>query len=74
VYLVEVAPDLLALSYLSATLPDRDCCAMEIRLEGVSVAKAPAPAENGTVLLRTLANWGALAVDDPQVMMTENIQ
>ena len=74
VYLVEVAPDLLALSYLSASLPEGELATIEIHLEGVTLAHPPAPAEEGMVLLKTLRSWGALLDDDQQVMATEEIQ
>ncbi len=74
VYLAEISPNLLALSYLSASLPEGDLASIEIHLEGVSLGPAPAPAEDGTVLLRTLRRWGALVDDDQQVMVTEQIQ
>lgn len=74
VYLAEVSPNLLALSYLSASLPEGDLASIELHLEGVSLGSAPAPAEDGTVLLRTLRKWGALLDDDQQVMVTEQIQ
>ena len=74
VYLAEISPNLLALSYLSASLPEGDLEAIEIHLEAVSLGSPPAPAEDGTVLLRTLRKWGALLDDDQQVMVTEQIQ
>jgi hypothetical protein len=74
VYLVEVAPDLLALSYLSASLPEGDIAALEIHLEGVALGPAPAPAEQGMVLLRTLRAWGSLVESDQQVMEVEQIR
>lgn len=73
VYLVEVAPDLLALSYLSASLPEGEFASIEIHLEGVTLAKAPAPAEDGMVLLKTLRSWGALVEPDQQAMQVEEI-
>jgi hypothetical protein len=74
VYLSEIAPNLLALSYLSASLPDGDLASIEIHLESVTLGSSPGPAEEGTVLLRTLRKWGALLEDDQQVMATEEIQ
>jgi hypothetical protein len=74
VYLVEVAPDLLALSYLSASLPEGDVASLEIHLEGVSVAAKPAPAEEGMVLLHTLRSWGMLLDPGQQLVETEEIQ
>ncbi|NTV76004.1 MAG: hypothetical protein HGA66_17595 [Holophaga sp.] len=74
VYLAEVSPNLLALSYLSASIPEGALASIELHLEGVSLGPAPAPAEDGTVLLRTLRRWGALVDDDQQVMITEQIQ
>jgi hypothetical protein len=60
VYLVEVAPNLLALAYLTATLPEGDIRSMEIHLTGVSLGARVAPAEEGTTLLKTLQHWAAL--------------
>ena len=74
VYLAEVAPDLLALSYLSASLPDGDIATLEIHLDGLVLARAPAPAEEGMALLHTLRTWGDLVEQDSQVMETEVIQ
>jgi len=74
VYLVEVAPDLLALAYLSASLPDGELATIEIHLEKATLARNPAPAADGMVLLRTLRSWGALLEDDEQVMKTEEIR
>ena len=74
VYLVEVAPNLLALSYLSASLPEGSLTSIEMHLDKVALAKAPAPAAEGTVLLRTLRQWGVLLDDDQQVMETDQIQ
>lgn len=74
VYLVEVAPNLLALSYLSASLPEGDLASIEMHLEGVAMASAPAPAEEGMVLLRTLRSWGALLEADQQPMTSEEIR
>jgi hypothetical protein len=56
-YLVEVAPGLLALAYLSANLPGGDIQSMEIHLAGMSLGTHPAPVEDGTALLRTLRQW-----------------
>jgi hypothetical protein len=61
-YLAEVAPNLLALAYLSATLPDGDPRgprALELHLEGASLGARVAPAEEGTALLKTLDRWAA---------------
>ena len=58
-YLAEVAPDLLALCYLSASLRQGDLAAVELHLTGVAFGPHPAPAEDGTALLRTLARWSA---------------
>jgi hypothetical protein len=56
-YLVEVAPGLLALAYLSANLPEGDIRALEIHLAGLSLGRRAAPAEEGTALLKTLQRW-----------------
>lgn len=57
IYLAEVAPKLLALSYLSVTLDQGDIAAMEIHLVGVTPGSHPSPAQEGTTLLRTLQRW-----------------
>jgi hypothetical protein len=57
-YLVEVAPGLLALAYLSATLPEGDIRSLEIHLAGMSLGRHAVPAEEGTALLKTLRHWG----------------
>jgi hypothetical protein len=59
VYLAEVAPDLLALSYLSVSFKDGDLAALELHLRGVNLGAHPYPVEDGTVLLRTLDRWNA---------------
>ena len=59
VYLLEVAPNLLALAYLSATLPEGDIRSMEIHLTGASLGSGTVPAEEGTRLLTTLQHWAA---------------
>lgn len=65
VYLAEVAPNLLALSYLSASLGEGEFAAMEIHLDKVDLGRQVSPAEDGTVLLRTLRRWGPPAAADP---------
>jgi hypothetical protein len=57
VYLAEVAPNLLALSYLSASREEGEVGAMEIHLESVELGPHPSAAEEGTTLLRTLGRW-----------------
>ena len=78
VYLLEVAPNLLALTYLSATLPEGDIRSMEIHLSGVSLGRKAVPAEEGTVLLKTLQHWAELPhtqpEGDPGPPETEEIQ
>ena len=59
VYLTELAPNLLALSYLSASLRDGDVAGLEIHLLKAELGANPAPVEEGTVLLRTLGRWSA---------------
>ena len=59
VYLAEVKPGLLALSYLSASLREGDLAALELHLLGVDLGAHPSPAEDGSALLRTLARWSA---------------
>ncbi len=73
VYLVEVAPDLLALSYLSASLPEGDIASLEMHLDSVSLGPNPAPAEDGMVLLATLRKWGALVEPEGATLETELI-
>jgi hypothetical protein len=63
-YLVEVAPGLLALAYLSATLPDGDIRSLEIHLSGLSLPRRAVPAEEGTALLKTLQHWAEQAGSD----------
>lgn len=60
-YLVEVAPGLLALSYLSGTFSGGDMASVELQLEHFRLLPGAAPAENGTVLLNTLRRLGATA-------------
>jgi len=64
VYLAEVAPNLLALAYLSAMLPDGDYRSMEIHLAGLTLGSRVAPAEEGTALLRTLQHWSEHALQN----------
>lgn len=54
-YLVEVKPGVLALSYLSGRFASGDLHSVELQLERVDLKPRTAPAEEGTVLLRTLA-------------------
>jgi hypothetical protein len=56
-YLAEVAPGLLALAYLSASLPEGDIRSVEIHLSGLSLGRRAAPAEEGAALLKTLQHW-----------------
>lgn len=56
-YLAEVAPNLLALCYLSVILRQGDLAAVELHLTRVSLGGHPSPAEDGAALLRTLARW-----------------
>lgn len=67
VYLVEVAPGLLALAYLSATFPQGEVRSLEIHLSGMALGRRAAPAEEGTALLKTLQHWAdqAAAEDSP---------
>lgn len=53
-YLVEVQPNLLALSYLSASFADGDLASIEIQLDRFQVDARAVPAEEGQQLLRTL--------------------
>lgn len=63
-YLVEVEPGLLALSYLSGNFAGGEFKKVEIQLESVKLSRKPAPAQEGTVLLRTLTR---LLMSPPQV-------
>jgi len=65
VYLAEVGPDLLALAYLSASLPDGDLATVEMHLEKAQSGPGAAPAEAGGALLATLRQWGALLEEMP---------
>lgn len=56
-YLAEVAPHLLALSYLSATLPEGEIGSLEIHLLKVALGPHTVPAEEGTALVNTLQRW-----------------
>jgi len=60
-YLVEVKPGMLALSYLSGSFAGGDLRTVEIQLEKVELPERTAPAEEGAVLLKTLAH-----LDEPQ--------
>ena len=77
VYLAEVAPGLLALAYLSATLPEGEVRSLEIHLSTLSLGRRAAPAEEGTALLRTLQHWadlpGSSAGADPAILETEQV-
>jgi len=53
-YLVEVAPGLLALSYLSGSFPGGDMASLELQLESFRLDSGVAPAEEGTALLHSL--------------------
>jgi len=53
-YLVEVAPGLLALNYLSGSFPGGDMATLEIQLESFRLEAGAAPAEEGTALLHSL--------------------
>lgn len=71
VYLAEVAPGLLTLAYLSATLPEGDIRSLEIHLDRVALGRRAVPAEEGTALLNTLRHWaeqagGAGAPEGPE--------
>lgn len=56
-YLVEVAPNLLALCDLSATFETGDVASIELHLEGFRLRSSTAPPEDGTALLSTLQQW-----------------
>lgn len=58
-YLAEVRPGLLALSYFSGSFATGDIASLEIQLEGFRLESTAAPAEDGTMLLRTLQRLGA---------------
>ena len=57
IYLAEVAPHLLALSYLSVKVDEGGVAALEIHLVKAELGSRPSPAEEGTTLLRTLQRW-----------------
>jgi len=71
-YLAEVAPNLLALAYLSATLPGGDPRSVEIHLAGLRLGPRACPAEEGTALLKTLQHWAA-RVPDPGPGQSEEV-
>lgn len=58
-YLAEVAPGLLALNYFSGSFAHGDLASLEIQLQGFQLDASAAPAEEGTVLLRSLAALGS---------------
>ena len=58
-YLVEAAPGILALSYLSGTFEHGDLASVELQLEHFRLPAGTVPAENGTVLLSTLRRLAA---------------
>jgi len=78
VYLAEVAPNLLALAYLSATLPEGELRSLEIHLDGVTLGARVSPAEEGTALLKTLQHWAFEAArseaGDPEALETEAVE
>ena len=53
-YLVEAAPGILALSYLSGNFDSGELASVELQLEAFHLRAEVAPAENGTILLTTL--------------------
>ncbi len=53
-YLVEVAPGLLALSYLSGSFDGGELASVELQLESFQLKPGTSPAEHGTNLLATL--------------------
>lgn len=57
-YLVEVRPNLLALSYLSAGFAEGELASIEIQLEKVQIGPCAVAAEEGQQLLRTLRQRG----------------
>lgn len=59
--LVEIGPRLLALCDLSARFEHGEVARVELHLEGLDATGDLAPAERGTVLLRTLQAWAAEA-------------
>lgn len=74
-YLVETAPGILAVSYLSGTFTTGDLASVELQLEGFRLLPGAAPAENGTTLLTTLQKLGKTAAEntgsDPLVEAVE---
>ncbi len=53
-YLVEAAPGILVLSYLSGVFDSGELASVELQLESFQLRPGLAPAENGTILLSTL--------------------
>jgi hypothetical protein len=75
-YLVQVAPDLLALAYFSGSFNSGDLASVEIQLEHFRIHPGAAPAEEGTLLLSTLqrlAKAPAASIDDTG-QLTEKIE
>lgn len=74
-YLVETAPGILAVSYLSGTFATGDLASVELQLEGFRLQAGAAPAENGTTLLSTLQKLAKAAAEstgaDPLVEAVE---
>jgi len=75
IYLAEVAPGLLTLAYLSATLPEGEIRSLEIHLDRAALGPRAVPAEEGTALLNTLRHWseGAGTAGDPEAPETEAV-
>jgi len=63
VYLVEIAPGLLALSHLSGQFQQGDLISAEIQLETIGVGPKAGPAEQGQALLSTLRRMAAATAD-----------
>jgi hypothetical protein len=74
IYLVEISPNLLALSYASASLSEGEIASLEMSLTGFTLADRPAPAESGAALLRTLRVWSALEARDNPEQEAEVVQ
>jgi hypothetical protein len=78
-YLAEVAPNLLALAYLTASLGQGDLSSLEVHLARVELGPRTVPAADGTALLRTLhrlAEAPPAAGDDadPSALATEAVE
>jgi hypothetical protein len=72
-YLAEVAPNLLALSYLSGSFPKGDLASLEIQLESFRLAPGAGPAEDGTALLKSLQRMALESAEAPRADATTTV-